>query len=205
MLIDSGKTSKYDELASKKLAIETELESLGKTLAEEGNVGMHGNLIDDQGYPRADIDIYKIRLTRQRINCLQNDYKELLDQIELELSNQFSKKNATNESNGANNLRPFMKIEQVDPDSPSCEAGLKKGDLIIQFGACTDLNTKKDLSDVAKLVKDSVNKIVLVKVSRKVGEEDEASQISTSKLTLKLTPKPWSGHGLLGCKLIPVD
>lgn len=43
---------------------------------------MHGNLLDEDSYPRSDIDIYQVRLARQRIICLQNDHRELMAQIE---------------------------------------------------------------------------------------------------------------------------
>lgn len=43
---------------------------------------MHGNLLDEDSYPRNDIDIYQVRLARQRIICLQNDYRDLMTEIE---------------------------------------------------------------------------------------------------------------------------
>ena len=202
----------YEQMTIIKKEIEDELEELGKTLEQEGNVGMSGLLIDSEGYPRADIDIYKVRLTRQRINCLQNDYNSLLDRIEKELITihqiNKDKSNETisirNDVYKVNNLRAFIKIEHVDLNSPSYEAGLRKEDMIIQFGPCTYLNTKRDLKDIAELVKKSENKIILIKVSRK-ETEPSTNQSLEKRITLKLTPKSWSGHGFLGCKLIYVD
>lgn len=52
----------YETLSKKKLDIETEMNELSKVLTQEGNVGMNGNLIDEQGFPRADIDIYQVSL-----------------------------------------------------------------------------------------------------------------------------------------------
>lgn len=43
---------------------------------------MHGRLVDEESYPRSDIDIYKVREARQKIICLQNDHRELMTQIE---------------------------------------------------------------------------------------------------------------------------
>lgn len=42
-------------------------------LMQQGNVGMDGPLIDREGYPRADIDVYTVRKARQRIICKYQD------------------------------------------------------------------------------------------------------------------------------------
>ncbi len=36
---------------------------------QQKNVGMDGPLIDSEGYPRADIDVYSVRHSRHRIIC----------------------------------------------------------------------------------------------------------------------------------------
>ena len=45
------------ELIIQKHTIEARINELGLILKQEGNVGMSGNLIDSEGYPRADIDV----------------------------------------------------------------------------------------------------------------------------------------------------
>ncbi len=45
------------ELVKQKLEIEARIAELGEILKSEGNVGMSGNLIDIEGYPRADVDM----------------------------------------------------------------------------------------------------------------------------------------------------
>ena len=203
--------STYEQMVQKKQEIESELAELGRILVEEGNVGMNGNLVDKEGFPRADIDIYKVRNARQRINCLQNDYKVLISRIEKEIvsihSLARSKELIENSGNGEplSEHKPFLKITQVDADSPSFEAGLRVNDLIIQFGPFNSLNTRKNLSEIAEHVKEHANKIILVKVLRESEPQTNESEIGIpngKKMTLKLTPKTWSGHGLLGCKLV---
>lgn len=39
-------------------------------------------LVDADGFPRNDIDVYQVRHARHRINCSQNDLKALLKEIE---------------------------------------------------------------------------------------------------------------------------
>ena len=202
----------YEQMLSKKLEIEQELNELGKILEAENNIGMHGNLIDAEGYPRADIDIYKVRMTRQKINCLQNDYNSLLVRIEKELVSIHSLMTNSDQTkvnlntNGfvqprdsSSHLKAFIRIDQVDAGSPSFEAGLQKNDLVLQFGPCTHANTKSDLSDLASFVKQSANKIILVKISRKTSDERDEVTIK------KLVPKTWNGNGLLGCKLVKIN
>lgn len=35
---------------------------------------MHGKLIDDENYPRADIDVYAVRVARNRIICKEDNF-----------------------------------------------------------------------------------------------------------------------------------
>lgn len=55
---------------------------------------MSGPLVDAEGFPRNDIDIYQVRQARQTIICLQNDHKELMNQIQT-LLNQYHAEIAT--------------------------------------------------------------------------------------------------------------
>ena len=43
---------------------------------------MREPLVDNDGYPRNDIDVYQVRHARHQINTLQNDLKSLLKEIE---------------------------------------------------------------------------------------------------------------------------
>ena len=77
-----------EELMDKKEAIETEIETCNTVLEtvrpkqpplyplnlislslQQGGVGMSGSLVDSEGFPRSDIDIYAIRTARNRIIC----------------------------------------------------------------------------------------------------------------------------------------
>lgn len=43
---------------------------------------MRESLVDADGYPRNDIDVYQVRHARHQINTLQNDLKSLMKEIE---------------------------------------------------------------------------------------------------------------------------
>jgi len=40
---------------------------------QQKGVGMHGKLIDDENYPRSDIDVYAVRVARNRIICKKDN------------------------------------------------------------------------------------------------------------------------------------
>ncbi|KAK1938443.1 putative 26S proteasome non-ATPase regulatory subunit 9 [Babesia divergens] len=71
-------------LIKKKEDIETEMEALISFLNSDEckNVGMKGALVDNEQFPRSDIDIYAVRDARHRVYCLQNDYKSVEAEIE---------------------------------------------------------------------------------------------------------------------------
>jgi Nas2 N_terminal domain len=54
------------------------------TPPEDGSepMGVETPLVDADGYPRADIDVYRARTLRNRFRILQTDHKEILLQIE---------------------------------------------------------------------------------------------------------------------------
>ena len=44
--------------------------------------GIKGNLIDEDGFPRSDLDIHMIRIQRNRLAHLQTDHNEKMKEIE---------------------------------------------------------------------------------------------------------------------------
>ena len=59
---------------------------------DDGNItitkpmGIDTPLVDDEGYPRNDIDIYRARGLRKRLNEIKFDYKEIMKEIESHLT-----------------------------------------------------------------------------------------------------------------------
>ena len=64
-----------------KTKIEAEISEWKSVLDSEQNIGMDGPLVDNEGFPRNDLDIPKIRMARQKIICLSNDHKELMKKL----------------------------------------------------------------------------------------------------------------------------
>lgn len=188
------------------MALMQEKEKVEQTLKElwdvlkSNNVGLSESLIDSEGYPRSDIDVYQVRHARHQIKCLQNDHTALLRRIEEGLAVVLSPSassnldpNGTNASPPPQNFEPFAKVDHVMPGSPANLAGLQEGDLLSKFGSVTAENFR-NLTDVAAVVQNSVNSAIQVCVQR-----------GGDSVTLHLTPRQWSGRGLLGCNLLPYE
>ena len=47
-----------------------------------GNPGVSGKLVDEEGFPRKDLDIFEIRKLRNRLAHLQTDHVNLMKRIE---------------------------------------------------------------------------------------------------------------------------
>lgn len=70
------------KLIAKKEQIERSINDCGQILAANKNVGMNESLLDAEGFPRADVDVYAVRQARHQIICLQNDLKAIMKEIE---------------------------------------------------------------------------------------------------------------------------
>lgn len=70
------------KLIEQKDKIEKTINDCGRILVTNKNVGLHESLVDAEGFPRNDIDVYQVRQARHQIVCLQNDLKALMKEIE---------------------------------------------------------------------------------------------------------------------------
>ncbi|KAB7499562.1 26S proteasome non-ATPase regulatory subunit 9 [Armadillidium nasatum] len=158
---------------------------------------MNGSLVDSDGYPRSDIDVYQVRHARHDIICLQNDHKALMKKIEQGLQDLHQQSLPLADPNGTNvqvldDLKPFAFFNRVDMGSPADIDGLSVNDEICKFGTVTAENFKC-LSCIKEVVEHSKNKPIQVVIRR-----DGNMRLIT------LTPRNWSGPGLLGCNILPV-
>ncbi|XP_045612882.1 26S proteasome non-ATPase regulatory subunit 9 isoform X1 [Procambarus clarkii] len=188
------------------MALIEEKEKLEQTLKElwdvlkSNNVGMTEPVIDSEGYPRSDIDVYQVRHARHQIKCLQNDHTALLRHIEEGLAVVLSPSNVeAMDPNGVSvspptpSREPFARVDYIALGSPASIAGVEEKDLVTQFGSITSDNFRS-MANLSQVVQHSVNSPIQVIVIR-----------NEQSITLSLTPRQWSGRGLLGCNIVPIE
>ncbi|KJA16473.1 hypothetical protein HYPSUDRAFT_71316 [Hypholoma sublateritium FD-334 SS-4] len=181
-------------LMAQKDNIEAELES-HVSILKANNVTMQTPLVDFEGFPRADIDIFAVRSARVRIIELRNDLKAVMDSIGKALEGIYDPALFTHTDEAASEtLKPFSKVEAVAPGSPAAEASLQKGDLIVKFGRLDQSSFKAgSLQPVAELVAENENRAITIRIIR-----------SDQTIFVTLTPrKNWGGRGMLGCHIVP--
>jgi len=182
-------------LMDQKSNIEAELETHISTL-KANNVTMQTPLVDVEGFPRADIDIYAVRGARVRIIELRNDLKAVMDAIGKALEGIYDpalQRSSQNDSSSERPLKPFAKVDGVAPGSPAAEADLQRGDLIVKFGQLDESSFKSNsLQPLADLVAENEHRSISIRVIR-----------SDKIVFLTLTPrKNWGGRGMLGCHIV---
>ncbi len=72
--------------------------------------GLRGDsLVDDEGFPRADIDVWDVRVKRNRLACIETDHAELMKRIEelvQQLHQEAKAKAAFRDTSSSNNVAP---------------------------------------------------------------------------------------------------
>lgn len=207
----------FKKLDEEKAKLEAEIQSIQEYLTEDGMPGISGSLLDNEGFPRADIDVYAIRKARNRLACAQTDHVAVMKRIEQVIATIHAgscvsvprpvpkpwRTDVENDGGGTAPMvvellaAPFALIDEVSEGSPAKEAGLAVGDEICQFGdirrdASTDVNAC--FAAIAQLVPKSMGTPIQVAVLRGAPPE---------RVELQLTPRQWAGRGLLGCHLAP--
>ncbi|EUB62512.1 26S proteasome non-ATPase regulatory subunit 9 [Echinococcus granulosus] len=169
----------FQELERKRLAIVNEINTYTAVLEGNRNVGMHGPLLDSEGFPRSDIDVVAVRTARNRIICLfpsaveslNTDHNEVMKQLEAVSARLLSKTQAGVEgmntdftatvpsSEPPSRSVPFLLVDQVTPGSPADLAGICVDDRVTRFGSILASNFT-GLQAIAAVVKSTKPKVV---------------------------------------------
>ena len=206
---------RLNQLISQRDALEAEAEAIASELTSPGPAGqppagIRDPLVDKEGFPRGDIDIYNVRAKRHRLAEINTDHKTIMKEIERvvlevqsELPSFVPKKKEEEKSEAAyepgpskkadTQLLPFATIDEILSGSPASEAGLVDGDELIQFGRVSRA-IPDALNAVPGVVRENVNLPIPLIIRR-----------SEQVIHLRITPKAWGGRGLLGCHLTPIQ
>ncbi|KAL4456273.1 hypothetical protein ABPG74_014234 [Tetrahymena malaccensis] len=237
---------KLQQLDQQRKDIETQISALNKELKYYEDKNYNKSLVDEEGFPRADLDFGELttyKNLKRKFNELNNDYKGLMVEIEKSLGDlheeyresgqaqrdleeyeknieimkkteaaEKAKKEFDEDMNDENInteikkniLIPFAYINEVVDQSPAFQAGVKLNDLIVSFGPVNHYN-HKELQFLIETVKSNVNKEIPVQVLRKNNKIQQSEQFyykneNYQLVHLTLTPRTWSGQGVLGCR-----
>ncbi|GFO30004.1 POU domain protein [Plakobranchus ocellatus] len=200
----------YNDLDTAKTQCKSQdpLITMGDFNAKQKGVGLTQPLVDAEGFPRADIDIYSCRHARSQVARLQNDHKAVMKEIEDELAYIHQQARERRSRNGPEDLAPsesssspvametdrlpFALVDRVDPGSPAAYGGLEVGDQLLEFGSVMSENFV-NLQTLASIMQHSKGRPVRCVVMR-----------GGRQVPLNVTPNTWSGPGLLGCNIKPM-
>ncbi|OBS79098.1 hypothetical protein A6R68_18506 [Neotoma lepida] len=148
--------SDLQELMRRKEEIEAQIKANYDVLESQKGIGMKEPLVDCEGYPRADVDLYQVRTARHNIICLQNDHKAVMKQVEEALHQLHARdkekqardmaeaqEEAMSHRLGSNSPilpQAFAKVNSISPGSPASIAGLQVDDEIVEFGSVNTQN-----------------------------------------------------------------
>lgn len=209
-------------LGEQRAAIMAKIDEATAFLATQP-VGLEGNLTDKDGFPRNDCDLYAIRTARNTVRCAETDLRaveealygklaELHECTRGEAEEQMvrdedarrkgkaaavAQQKRLLEQRRIAKLAPILRAASVEVDSPAYEAGIRPGQLLVQFGDLNveTLSAKGGPQAIAQLT--AAHKGLFLSVwTREPGDTETVERI--------LAPQQWRGNGLLGCALEPV-
>ncbi|RLN32412.1 hypothetical protein BBJ28_00013328 [Nothophytophthora sp. Chile5] len=221
-------TAEYERAVGEQQALEAEITALVEELNSGPNApGVRGALVDADGFPRGDIDVYRVRHVRHTLAMRQNDHKAVMRRIEELLpqcvappqqvpektelpipeavgDQDMEQKQAEGQEpiavNAEDREKPaFAVVESVQPDSPAAWAGLQPRDEVLRFGSA-DASNHRELAAIREIVQHNLNHGIRVVVRRK----QQPSQQHYEFQAMELTPQQWRGPGVLGCLLQPL-
>lgn len=129
---------------AQKDAIQSDLDAQFTILSANSST-LHTPLVDPQGFPRADIDVYAVRHARVRIIELRNDMESVMNQLAKALEGVYDPRNGGNitedlQNNGSvstgeasEDRKVFAKVDGVAPGSPAAQAVRSFDSVVMQI------------------------------------------------------------------------
>eukprot|EP01017_Pseudomicrothorax_dubius_P003892 TRINITY_DN10667_c0_g1_i17.p1 TRINITY_DN10667_c0_g1~~TRINITY_DN10667_c0_g1_i17.p1 ORF type:complete len:245 (+),score=73.69 TRINITY_DN10667_c0_g1_i17:1072-1806(+) len=105
-------------------------------------------------------------------------------------------------------LVPFARITEVTAGSPAAVAGFQDNDLMVYLGRANYLN-HNNLELLRDVIMQGQHKEIPVTILREDQSEANPASIKWNgkkyrKVEIQLTPRPWEGRGIVGCRFIPL-
>merc|ERR1711872_709111 len=182
------------DMIKEKEILEDEIKGLTEVLTSQG-VGMDEPLVDAEGFPRADIDVYQVRHARHAIRTKGNDLKACLAKIEHGLHNLHAQAREGGGMEAAverleidDSTAPFARVLVVTQGSLAEKAGFKAEDLITRFGSVNVTNFTS-IKSISEVVEHSTNREVSITIIRDGSPKKlNLTCIANQPLGFKLRP-----------------
>ncbi|KAG5446513.1 26S proteasome non-ATPase regulatory subunit 9 [Clonorchis sinensis] len=201
--------ARIGDLSSRKANLEKEIQTFSEVLQTNGNVGLHAPLVDREGFPRSDIDLVAVRVARNNIIRLNNDHKQVMNELEgclhhlHELARQAGPtsqaevkeepKIQSTTTAKAPQLRPFLVVEEVQPGGVAESVGLEVGDRITQFGSVSAENFE-NLRDISTVMQNTPPNIPILLTVIKPSKDNSSYELELKKpsggISLGMRVKP---------------
>lgn len=214
-------------LMDKRAAVEAEIAAITEKLTRLGP-GLSGNLLDKDGFPRADIDIPAVRADRQRLAVLHTDHKQLTGEIERCLHELLPPESL--EPQGASHMQAERAPPRQAPASVFQEVSQGGARVAVvpvpsrpppaaPFAVIDEVSEGSPAAADGLRVGDRFLRFGSVRAGgggdyvRQVAHELQSSEgrevgvwvlRQGAELELRVTPRPWGGRGLLGCHMQPL-
>ncbi|ELP91434.1 26S proteasome non-ATPase regulatory subunit, putative [Entamoeba invadens IP1] len=124
--------------------------------------------VDEEGYPNPNSDmIMALRKIRHEYNCLETDYKELMQRMESTLFGMHEASKNKERENRNIEMTPLAIVQKIDPNSPAEKCGFEEGDVIIQYGGYKYVEDEKPLNKIGQITQSYLGGGIEVLVARK--------------------------------------
>lgn len=207
-------------LMDKRGAIEGEVNTIIQRLCQPGGPGLSGNLLDSEGFPRADIDIPSVRADRHRLAELKHDHKDLTEKMNQYIQLLHAAKVTTKPSSLAgSDIQAASTVNAVSSASSDHE---RSGDTVVSmdadvavsipFAVVDEITEASPAADDGLQLGDQILKFgsvihgddLLTRLASEVQAHCGCTiPVVVSRqgaiLNLSVTPRTWKGRGLLGC------
>ncbi|GMN57001.1 hypothetical protein TIFTF001_026112 [Ficus carica] len=210
-------------LMDKRTAIEAEMNSIIDRLCQPGGPGLSGNLLDSEGFPRADLDIPVVRAERRRLAELRSDHKEITEKINeniqvLHSARLSPRSSSVKEPGGVSvNQTSVTRIEVASASSynvPRESSDAKDVDMIVSipFAMVDEIADASPAAEDGLQLGDQIVKFGDVEAGdnllQRLASEAQSNNGRAIPVVLMrqgafvnvaVTPRTWQGRGLLGC------
>lgn len=227
-----AKGSKLDTLIVQRDNLEAEAEGIASELTSPGPngerpAGIKDALVDAEGFPRSDVDIFRVREQRNRLACINTDHKALMKEIEAEMfrlhESLLAKSDAEDKPEDSGST---FKSSESSSSGDNMKSGTPMAATASTMAAYESLSPIGKISELADNspakqanLKDNDHIIAFGPITivthgnvtnamsaiASIVKENEPITLVIDRngklMQLNIVPKKWEGRGILGCRL----